>query len=90
MKTAPNSEMAISEEPAFSQIVQLIQSSRQQAFETVNAVLIDLYWRVGEIVSRKLESTEWGMGVVPQLANYISRRHPGVRGFTKSNLFRMR
>jgi predicted nuclease of restriction endonuclease-like (RecB) superfamily len=77
-------------EPAFSEIVQLIQASRQQALRSVNAVLIDLYWQVGEIVSRKLAAAEWGVGVVPQLAEYIARTHPGIRGFTKSNLFRMR
>lgn len=77
-------------EPTFSYIVGLIDASRQQALRTVNAVLIDLYWQVGEIVSRKLAAAEWGVGVVPQLAEYIARTHPGVRGFTKSNLFRMR
>jgi hypothetical protein len=48
MNTSPNLDLASREEPVFSQIVQLIQSSRQQALETVNTVLINLYWRVGE------------------------------------------
>ena len=90
MKTTPNLDLASREEPVFSQIVQLIQSSRQQALETVNTVLIDLYWKVGEIISRKLESAEWGDGVVPQLAAYIAQTQPGLRGFTLRNLFRMR
>jgi predicted nuclease of restriction endonuclease-like (RecB) superfamily len=45
---------------------------------------------VGEIISRKLESAEWGDGVVPQLAAYIAQTQPGLRGFTLRNLFRMR
>ncbi len=90
MKTPPNLDLVSREEPVFSQIVQLIRSSRQQALETVNTVLIDLYWKVGEIISRKLESAEWGDGVVPQLAAYIAQTQPGLRGFTLRNLFRMR
>ena len=31
-----------------------------------------------------------GDGVVPQLAAYIARTQPGIRGFTRANLFRMR
>ena len=77
-------------EPTFSYIVGLIQASRQQAQQSVNSLLIELYWQVGEIISRKLETAEWGVGVVPQLADHIARVHPGVRGFTRSNLFRMR
>ena len=36
---------------------------------------------------RKLE---WGDAVVPLLADFIARSQPGLRGFTRSNLFRMR
>jgi len=90
MNTSPSLDLASREEPVFSQIVQLIQSSRQQALETVNTVLINLYWRVGEIISRQLESAEWGDSVVPQLAAYISRTQAGLHGFTRRNLFRMR
>ena len=56
----------------------------------VNTALIDLYWNVGEIISRKITAAEWGDGVVAQLAEYIARTQPGLRGFTRSNLFRMR
>src|SRR5262249_51358034 len=50
----------------------------------------DLYWRVGEYISRKLETAAWGDGVVEALAAYIARRHPGLNGYTRANLFRMR
>jgi predicted nuclease of restriction endonuclease-like (RecB) superfamily len=52
--------------------------------------LIDLYWQVGAYISQKLESAEWGAGVVDQLASHLSHTQPGLRGFTRSNLFRMR
>jgi hypothetical protein len=51
---------------------------------------VGLYWQVGEHISRKLASAEWGDGVVDELAAEIARKHPGMRGFTRPNLFRMR
>ena len=30
---------------------------------------------------------EWGDGVVDELAAYIARTQPGLRGFTRANLF---
>ena len=56
----------------------------------VNTGLVDLYWRLGEYISRKLQAATWGEGVVDALARYIERHHPNLRGFTRRNLFRMR
>ena len=74
----------------FFEVVQLIASARQRAIQAVNTSLIDLYWQVGEIISRKIASAEWGDGVVDQLAAHIAQTQPSLRGFTKRNLFRMR
>lgn len=77
-------------EAGFSEVVQLIASARQRAIQAVNTSLIELYWQVGEIISRKIAAAEWGDAVIPQLADHIAQTQPGLRGFTKSNLFRMR
>ena len=77
-------------EAGFAEVASLIATARQQAFQAVNTALIDLYWQVGAFISRKIEAAEWGDGVVPQLAAYIARTQPGMRGFTTSNLFRMK
>lgn len=78
------------DEVAFAEVLQLIEVSRQRAYQAVNTELINLYWQIGEYISRKLESAAWGEGVVDQLAAYISARQPNLRGFTRRNLFRMR
>jgi predicted nuclease of restriction endonuclease-like (RecB) superfamily len=75
---------------SFTEIVQLIATAKQRAIQAVNTSLIDLYWQVGEIISRKIASAEWGDGVVNQLADHIAQTQPGLRGFTRRNLFRMR
>jgi predicted nuclease of restriction endonuclease-like (RecB) superfamily len=80
----------VMDEAGFAEVVGLIAAAQQRAFQAVNTTLIDLYWQVGEYISRKIESAEWGDGVVPQLAQYIARTQPGQRGFTTRNLFRMK
>lgn len=74
----------------FAEIVQLIRSSRERVFQFVNSGMIDLYWKIGERISQNIAAAEWGDGVVEQLATYLSRSQPGMRGFTRANLFRMR
>ena len=74
----------------FSEITQLIAAARQRAVQVVNTALIDLYWQVGQTISRKIEAAEWGDGVVARLAEHLAHTQPGLRGFTRRNLFRMR
>jgi predicted nuclease of restriction endonuclease-like (RecB) superfamily len=74
----------------FAEIVALIATSQQNAYRAVNTALIDLYWQVGEYISRKIEAAEWGSGTVENLAGFIAHSHPGLRGFSRPNLFRMK
>ena len=61
---------------SFAEIVQLIATAKQQAIQAVNTTLIDLYWQVGEIISRKIASAEWGDGIVSQLAEHKPEHSP--------------
>lgn len=74
----------------FDEVLRLIDAARTRAVAAVNTTLIELYWSIGEYISRKIESAAWGEGVVDQLATHIARTHPGLRGYTRPNLFRMR
>ncbi|MBX8566177.1 PDDEXK nuclease domain-containing protein [Pseudomonas cichorii] len=74
----------------FDEVLALIYNARQQVIQAVNSRLIELYWQVGAYISRKLEQAEWGDAVVSQLADHLAQTQPGLRGFTRSNLFRMR
>ncbi|MCX7046518.1 MAG: PDDEXK nuclease domain-containing protein [Candidatus Sumerlaeota bacterium] len=77
-------------EPSFAEIIDLIRSARQKALQAVNTVLIDLYWQVGEYISRKVVSEGWGNAVILQLAGYLHETQPGLRGFSAPNLWRMK
>lgn len=41
-------------EKSFAEVLHLIESARQRAYQSVNTTLIDLYWQVGEYISGKL------------------------------------
>lgn len=74
----------------FEEIVALIEAARRRAYQAVNHSLIELYWQVGAYISGKLAAAEWGDGVVDQLARHLAHTQPGLKGFTRPNLFRMR
>jgi predicted nuclease of restriction endonuclease-like (RecB) superfamily len=77
-------------EAKFDEVVALIETARQRAYQAVNTELVDLYWQLGAYLSKKIGSAEWGDGVVDELAATLARRYPGMRGYTRRNLFRMR
>ena len=74
----------------FTGIARLIAAAKQRAVQAVNTTLIGLYWKIGERISRRTTAAEWGDGVVDELACYLAQTQPGLRGFIRSNLSRMR
>lgn len=77
-------------EEGFRHIVELIKQSRASALRAVNAELINLYWNIGEYVSKKISLSEWGDAVVAELARYIQQNEPGLKGFSDKNIWRMK
>jgi predicted nuclease of restriction endonuclease-like (RecB) superfamily len=74
----------------FDDVLRLIDAARSRAVAAVNQELIDLYWKIGEHISRKIAAEGWGQGTVEALAEHIRRRQPNARGFSAQNLWRMR
>ncbi|MDQ3111398.1 MAG: DUF1016 N-terminal domain-containing protein, partial [Bacteroidota bacterium] len=65
----------------FTEILNLAQQARNSAYKSVNVELINLYWQVGEYISCKVESAEWGMNVVDKLAEFMEKKSPDLKGF---------
>ncbi len=76
--------------PYFSRFAELIHERRTRAFRLINNELIDLYWEIGSRISERIQIDGWGRGTVTQLAEYLAVNIPGLRGFSASNLWRMR
>lgn len=74
----------------FTDIIQLIKQSRANAIKAVNAELINLYWNIGEHISKKIEQSVWGDSVVTELANFILTKEPEIKGFSDKNIWRMK
>jgi len=79
-----------SPESSFTEVLHLIQSAKQRAYQAVNAELVTLYWQVGEYVFRKIESDGWGKGTIEKLGSFLKVSQPGLRGFSPQNIWRMR
>jgi predicted nuclease of restriction endonuclease-like (RecB) superfamily len=67
-----------------------IQSARIKAVRAVNRELIGLYWEIGHMIVERQEQLGWGKSVVDRLAADLLKEFPAMKGFSPSNLWRMR
>ncbi|MBU0486877.1 MAG: hypothetical protein KKD31_02880 [Bacteroidetes bacterium] len=70
--------------------MKLIEDSRNRVFQKVNEELVLLYFNVGNIVSDKVAAGVWGENTVDELVTYIERHYPGLKGFNRRGLYRMK
>ena len=67
-----------------------VRQAQTQAMLSVNRELIRLYWDLGREVAQRQEQANWGQHVLERLADDLQKALPGVGGFSRSNVFRMR
>ncbi len=48
----------------FAEIIALIEAARRRAHQAVNTELVAHYWELGEYISRKIATAEWGDSIV--------------------------
>ncbi|MBQ9615998.1 MAG: DUF1016 domain-containing protein, partial [Selenomonadaceae bacterium] len=74
----------------FAEITQIIERARSNAYRKVNEELILMYQRVGKFLSEKSRAANYGEGYIDSLSDYIQRRFPGIKGFNRRGLYRMK
>ncbi len=74
----------------FDEVIHIIDNARTRAMKAVNAELIQMYWRVGEYLSELCASSSFGDKIIAEVAAYIARENPGVKGFNRRGLYRMK
>jgi predicted nuclease of restriction endonuclease-like (RecB) superfamily len=74
----------------FTAVLPLIKTAQNRVIATTNQELIQLYWSIGQYISDRLKTTEWGQKTIEQLATFIQTQEPGIKGFERRNLERMR
>lgn len=67
-----------------------IRSAQIKGAVAVNRELIKLYWDIGKDIFEKQEQEGWGTKVLERAAKDLQNEFPGIEGFSRTNLFRMR
>jgi predicted nuclease of restriction endonuclease-like (RecB) superfamily len=67
-----------------------IRSAQVKAAVAVNKELIKLYWEMGKEILEKQEQEGWGSNVLERVVKDLQKEFPGVEGFSRRNMFRMR
>ena len=79
-----------SKEKHFLEIVHLIKSAQNNAVTSINVEMINLYWNVGQYISSQLACAVWGNKTIDELAVFIQRKYPEIKGFNRRGLYRMK
>ena len=74
----------------FGAVISIIENAKGRALKAVNAELINMYWEVGEYLSKLCAESSFGDKVVDEVADYIAEANPTIKGFNRRGLYRMR
>ena len=89
MKKIGTRGTAVVVEKEFSSVFELISRRRNRALMAVNVESLMTYWEIGAFLSPRIHSGSWSTAIVGQLADYLKRQDPTLRGYGKSNLYSM-
>jgi predicted nuclease of restriction endonuclease-like (RecB) superfamily len=72
------------------EIKERIRRAQYDALKAVNKELIALYWDIGRMIVERQNQYGWGKSVVENLAKDLQKEFPGIQGYSKDNMWRMR
>ena len=75
---------------SFNEVVRIIDEARNNAYRKVNEELILMYSKIGQFLSEKSKEAAYGVGYVDSMAEYIHTQYPGIKGFNRRGLYRMK
>ncbi|MGM9842766.1 MAG: YhcG family protein [Muribaculaceae bacterium] len=67
-----------------------ILSSRYNAARLANREQLTLYFNIGEFISRRSRTAQWGASAITSISKMLQQELPGLRGFSESGIKRMR
>jgi predicted nuclease of restriction endonuclease-like (RecB) superfamily len=73
-----------------SQLKSAILSSRYRVAVLANKEMLGLYFGIGKLISEKAREEKWGAKALEVLSNDLQNELPGLRGFSASNIKKMR
>ena len=72
------------------QLKQQILTSRYVVAKMANAESLKLYYNIGKTIDLQAKKESWGAKVLETVSNHLQQELPGLRGFSASNLKKMR
>lgn len=75
---------------AFGEIRRRIEEARLKAVLDANATMIDLYWRIGDLILARQAAEGWGAKVIDRLSGDLRAAFPDMSGLSARNLKYMR
>lgn len=80
-----------SDYPAFLEAIKSrIRAAQVKSVLAANVELIRLYWSIGRDMVAKQARAGWGAKIIDRLATDLRREFPGLGGFSRANIYRMR
>lgn len=74
----------------FNEIIEMIETRKNNAYKKVNEELINLYWDFGKYISEKVNYGNWGEKIVDKLAEFMKKEYPTMKGFNRRGIYRMK
>ena len=90
VKSSPLQILPSSYPQLLNDLKKRIQIGQIKANLSVNRELIKLYWDIGKTIVEKQREEDWGTKVIERLGQDLQKEFPGVGGFSRTNIFRMR
>ena len=74
---------------SFSQIIEMIERRKNNAYRKVNEEMILLYLEVGKFLYELKENSNYGDKITTKVSEFMKNNYPNIKEFTKRNIERM-
>ena len=84
------SSLTIAYSHAVDAIKEAILNAQYDAARGVNSIQLMLYYGIGRYLSQNTRQGKWGTDAIGTISRMLKADMPGLRGYSESNLKRMR
>ena len=67
-----------------------ILDAQYEAAKGVNNIQLMLYYAIGRFISQNTRKNKWGTNAITTISQMLKHEMPGLRGYSESNLKKMR
>ena len=76
-------------EKELNEIITIIQSHKDKAYQKINEELVLMYFEIGKYLSTKIKAEKWGSKTIKSISNNLMKTYPNLKGFNRAGLYRM-